>query len=231
MTSPQTTVAPQRHHKLDPDEETLLEQVANSATHFAGAGLAIAALVLLIVSAAQAGSAWAVVGVVIYGITLIFLFLNSGLYHAMPAGRTKEFFLSMDHVGIFLLIAGTYTPIIFIILTGWDGWILFGIIWGFAITGTLLRLIWLDDMHWSFIGIYLAMGWSGLLYGDKITSGIGPDGLNLILIGGLFYTLGLVFYAWRRLPFNHMAWHLFVLSGSIFHFFALFYYVVPQAAS
>lgn len=209
--------------------EPLLEQIASAVTHGAGAGLAVAALVLLIVAAAVTGSAAAVVSVIVYGASLIFLFLSSTLYHSLARHRAHALFETFDHVGIFLLIAGTYTPFTLIALPGWEGWFLFATIWALATAGIVLRLFWLRYLHPAFIVIYVVMGWLGLMFGPSIAAHVGAAGMNLLLIGGLFYTVGLVFFGWRRLPFNHMVWHLFVLAGSIFHFFAIFYYVVPTA--
>lgn len=211
-------------------KETLLEEIFNAATHGVGAGLAIAALVVMVVLAAMEDRARAVVTVAVYGTTLIIVFLSSTLYHGIPHRKTKRVLLAFDHCAIFLLIAGTYTPVALLALPGWKGWTLFGVVWGIALTGVLLRLIWLRNMHWIFILMYVAMGWLGFIFGAPLVEGLGADGMNLILIGGLFYTGGLLFYAWRRLPFNHAVWHLCVLAGSVFHFFAVAYYAIPSTA-
>jgi hemolysin III len=210
--------------------ESLLERVASAVTHGAGTGLSIAGLVMLIIAAAWTGSAWAVLSVVVYGTSLIFLFLSSTLYHSLSHNRrVGELLEAFDHVGIFLLIAGTYTPFTLIALPGWQGWFLFGAIWALAIGGIVMRLVWVRYLHPVFIVIYVIMGWLGVMFGGPIGDRIGPQGINLLLIGGIFYTVGLIFFVWRRLPFNHMVWHLFVLAGAVFHFFAIFYYVVPTA--
>lgn len=213
----------------DEHSESLIEEIANAVTHGIGAGLAIAALVILTVAAASTESALAILAVILYGTTLITLFLSSTLYHSIPHRRTREVLLTLDHCGIFLLIAGTYTPITVISLAGWQGWLLFGLIWGLAITGILIRVFWIKYQHPVFIVLYVAMGWMGFIFSKSLGDALGVPGVNLILIGGLFYTAGLIFFSWRKLPFNHMLWHLSVLAGSIFHFFAMFYYVVPTA--
>lgn len=210
-------------------EDSLIEEIANAVTHGIGAGLAIAALVILIVEAASGGSALAILAVILYGLTLFVLFLSSTLYHSIPHRGTREVTLTLDHCGIFLLIAGTYTPITIISLSGWQGWLLFGLIWGLALVGIAIRLFWIKDQHPVFIVLYVAMGWMGFIWSKSLGAALGVPGVNLILIGGLFYTAGLIFFSWRRLPFNHMLWHLSVLAGSIFHFFAMVYYVVPKA--
>lgn len=210
--------------------ESLPEEIANAVTHAIGVGLAIAALVLGVVYAASIESAWAIVGAAIYGATLVFLFLVSTLYHSIPHVKTKRVFLACDHIAIFLLIAGTYTPITLVVLTGWMGWLLFGLVWALALTGILLRLVWLRYMHPLFYVIYLAMGWIGFFMGGPLEEKIGWNGVEMILIGGVCYTGGLVFYALRRLRFNHALWHLAVMAGAIVHFFAVYDYVIPKAA-
>ena len=211
--------------------ESLLEEIASALSHAIGAGLAITALVLGVIYAAEIESAWAVVASSIYGATLIFLFLVSTLYHSIPNERAKRVFLAFDHCAIFLLIAGTYTAITLAVMNGtWQGWVMFGVVWGLAISGVLLRLIWVRYMHPVFYLIYLAMGWLGLAFADFVEEKVGWAGVELILIGGVCYTGGLVFYALRRLPFNHALWHLSVMAGAIVHFFAVYDYVMPRAA-
>ncbi len=209
--------------------ETLLEEIANAVTHGIGAGLAIAALVLAVICAAVTESAWAVVGASIYGSTLVLCFIVSALYHAIAHAPTKRVLLAYDHCAIFLMIAGTYTPVTLVALPGWEGWLLFGAVWALAILGVTLRLVWVRYMHPAFVLIYLMMGWLGFLFDRELIAGIGWDGLNLILIGGLCYTGGLVFYLWRKMPFNHALWHLAVLAGTIVQFFAIYDHVLPKA--
>ena len=220
-----------RAEHADLASESLPEEIASAATHAIGAGLAIAALVLGVVYAAEIESAWAIVGATIYGATLVFLFLVSTLYHSIPIAKDKRLFLAFDHCAIFLLIAGTYTAITLAVMNGtWQGWLLFGVVWALALTGMLLRLVWLRYMHPVFYAIYLAMGWIGFAFADAVEAKVGGDGVELIIIGGICYTGGLVFYALRRLPFNHALWHLSVMAGAIVHFFAVYDYVMPKAA-
>ena len=215
----------------DLGRESIWEEIASAATHAIGAGLAIAALVLGVVYAAQIESAWAIVAAAIYGATLVFLFLVSTLYHSIPHLRAKRIFLAFDHCAIFLLIAGTYTAITLAVMNGtWQGWVIFGVVWGLALTGVLLRLIWLRYMHPIFYVIYLVMGWLGFAFADAVEAKVGWDGVEMIIIGGVCYTGGMVFYALRRLPFNHALWHLSVMAGAIVHFFAVYDYVIPRAA-
>jgi hemolysin III len=211
--------------------DSVWEEVANAVTHGIGAGLAIAALVLGVVYAAEIESAWAIVAAAIYGATLVFMFLASTLYHSIPNARAKRLFLAFDHIAIFMLIAGTYTAITLAVMNGtWKGWVMFGVVWGLAIAGTLLRLIWLRYMHPIFYVIYLAMGWIGFVFADEVEAKVGWAGVEMILIGGVCYTGGMIFYALRRLPFNHALWHLSVIAGAIVHFFAVYDHVFPRAA-
>jgi hemolysin III len=215
----------------DLGRESLPEEIANGVTHAIGVGLAIAALVLGVVYASEIDSAWAIVAASVYGATLVFLFLASTLYHSIPGERAKRLFLAFDHIAIFMLIAGTYTAITLTAMNGiWQGWVLFGVVWALAITGTLLRLIWLRYMHPIFYVIYLGMGWIGFAFAGSVEAKVGWNGVEMILIGGVCYTGGMVFYALRRLPFNHALWHLSVMAGSIVHFFAIYDYVIPRAA-
>lgn len=210
--------------------DSLWEEVANAVTHGIGAGLAIAALVLGVVYAAEIESAWAIVAAAVYGSTLVFMFLASTLYHSIPNQRAKRLFLAFDHIAIFLLIAGTYTAITLSVMNGsWQGWVLFGVVWALAITGTLLRLIWLRYMHPIYYVIYLAMGWMGFAFADAVEAKVGWNGVELIIIGGVCYTGGMIFYALRRLPFNHALWHLSVIAGAIVHFFAVYDYIITRA--
>lgn len=215
----------------DLGRESVPEEVANAVTHAIGVGLAITALVLGVVYAAQIESAWAIVAAAIYGATLVFMFLVSTLYHSIPHLKAKRLFLACDHIAIFLLIAGTYTAITLAVMSGtWQGWVIFGIIWGLALTGIVLRVVWLRYMHPIFYVIYLAMGWLGFFFADAVEAKVGWDGVEMIIIGGVCYTGGMVFYALRKLPFNHALWHLSVLAGAIVHFFAVYDYIMPRAA-
>src|SRR5689334_5390953 len=177
-----------RAEHADLGRESFVEEVANAVTHAIGVGLAITALVLGVVYAAQIESAWAVVAAAIYGATLVFMFLVSTLYHSIPHLAAKRLFLAFDHIAIFMLIAGTYTAITLAVMNGtWQGWVLFGVIWGLAITGTLLRLFWLRYMHPIFYVIYLAMGWLGFVFADAVEAKVGWAGVEMILIGGVCY--------------------------------------------
>jgi hemolysin III len=212
----------------DPDEKfPVAEEVAHSLTHGAGLLLGVTALVLMVVFAAQRGSAIHVVACTLYGATLVLLFGASTFYHALPPGRGKRVFGTLDHAAIFLLIAGTYTPFTLVTLRGGWGWSLFGVIWGLAIAGVVLEAVTRGRARRLQLVLYLVMGWSVVLAARPLFQELAPGGLALILAGGLAYTLGVIFFVWRSLPFHHAVWHVFVLGGSVCHFFAVFFYVIP----
>jgi hemolysin III len=210
-----------------PDEQfSAAEELAHSLTHGAGLLLGIAALVLMVVFAAQRGSAMHVVSCTVYGVTLVVLYTSSTLYHALPSGRGKRVFGILDHAAIFLLIAGTYTPFALVTLAGGWGWSLFAVIWALAICGIVLEVVSRGRVRRVQLLLYLVMGWGIVGASRPLLKELAPAGLVLLLAGGLAYTLGVVFFVWRR-PFHHAVWHIFVLGGSICHFFAVFLYVIP----
>jgi hemolysin III len=214
-------------HK-DPDEKfPVAEEVAHSLTHGAGLLLGVTALVLMLVFATRRGSAIHVVACSLYGATLVLLYSASTFYHALPPGRGKRVFGTLDHAAIFLLIAGTYTPFTLVTLRGGWGWSLFGVIWGLAIAGVVLEAVTRGRARRLQLLLYLVMGWGVVLAAQPLLQGLARGGLVLILAGGLAYTLGVIFFVWRSLPFHHAVWHVFVLGGSICHFFAVLLYVIP----
>ncbi|MDD4100864.1 MAG: hemolysin III family protein [Candidatus Cloacimonetes bacterium] len=202
-------------------KQSLKEEVANAITHGIGVGLAIAALVILVVFAARISDTWKVVSFSIYGATMIILFLSSTLYHSFPQPYLKRFFRIMDHSSIFLLIAGTYTPVTIGSMRGGWGWTLFGVIWGLTIVGIILKIFAMSKLKWLSIVVYLMMGWIILIAIKPLVAVVTTKFLIWILAGGLAYSLGIIFYVARKLPFHHAVWHLFVLAGSICHFFAM----------
>ena len=215
--------------RIEAHGHNLYEELANTIVHGIAAVLAGAALALVVVLAADTGNAKAVVACAVYGVTLFLTFFSSSLYHGIWHPRTKRFFLAMDHCSIFLLIAGTYTPVALVVFPVTDGWVLFGVIWGAAVAGITMRL-WAGDLHWALIPVFLGMGWLAFVWGDTLYESMDAGGVWLLVAGGLCYTGGLVFYIWRRLPFNHAIWHAFVLAGSVTHFIAIAAYALPAAA-
>lgn len=199
------------------------EEIVNSITHGIGALLSIAALVILIIIAGRSGDIWHLVSFSIYGSTLILLYLSSTLYHSFSAPKIKALFARFDHISIFLLIAGTYTPILLISIRGVWGWTLFGIIWGMAVTGAIVRSIYLHRFRKLMVAIYLIMGWMVVVAGKQIYLHLPSVSLTFLILGGVAYSAGVIFYMWRKLPYSHGIWHLFVLAGSILHFFAIYF--------
>jgi hemolysin III len=219
------------HHapmaRKNPDETfSAAEELAHSLTHGAGLLLGIAALVLMVVFAAQKGSAIHVISCTVYGVTLVVLYASSTMYHALPSGRGKRVFGILDHAAIFLLIAGTYTPFALITLNGGWGWSLFAVIWGLAIGGIVLEAVSRGRVRRIQLLLYVVMGWGIVGAARPLLRELAAPGLVLLLAGGLAYTLGIVFFVWKR-PFHHAVWHLFVLGGSVCHFFAVLLYVIP----
>jgi hemolysin III len=205
------------------------EEIANSVTHGVGALLSVAGLVILIVLASLRGTAWHVVGVSVFGSSLVVLYTASTLYHGIQGPRAKRWLRAMDHSAIFLLIAGTYTPFTLVNLRGPWGWSLFGAIWGLALLGVILQLGVIKRGAVLSVLLYLAMGWIVTIAIKPLIASVEPGGLALLVAGGLAYTVGVIFYAWRSLKFGHAVWHGFVLAGSVSHFFAVLLYVIPRA--
>lgn len=208
-------------------EYTIGEEIANSITHGIGAGISIAGLTLLIIFANFTGNVWHIVSFSIYGTSLILLYLASTLYHSFQKPSVKRVFKILDHSAIFLLIAGTYTPFTLVSFRGNLGWIIFSVIWALAIIGISLKVFFIHRFKRAMLFIYILMGWLCMIVLPEMLSTIPSGGIKLLVAGGLSYTLGVVFYVWHKLPYNHAIWHLFVMGGSILHYLAIFYYVLP----
>ncbi|GGF80555.1 hemolysin III family protein [Paenibacillus albidus] len=203
------------------------EEVANAVTHGIGAVLSVAALVLLVMYASQNGTAWHVVSFSIYGATMLILYLNSTLVHSLREGKAKDFFEFLDHSSIYLFIAGTYTPLMLVAIRGTLGWTLFGIAWGVAVFGIFFKAFFVKKFLYMSTVFYIAMGWMVVIAWKPLSAVMDGGGMTMLLIGGLLYTLGTVFYVWRAFPYHHAIWHLFVLAGTAVHFFAVLIYVLP----
>ena len=199
------------------------EEIVNSITHGIGALLSVAALVVLVLLSVNHGDTMHVVSFSIYGSTLILLYLSSTLYHSFSSPRIKNLFARFDHVSIFLLIAGTYTPILLTSIRGVWGWTLFGIIWGLAIVGAVIRSIYLHRFRKLMVAVYLLMGWMFVIAGKQVYLSLPTNSLIFLVLGGIAYSVGVFFYMWRKLPYSHGIWHLFVLAGSVLHFFAIYF--------
>lgn len=205
---------------------TLGEEIFNSVSHGVGVALACVGFGILIVLSALYGDAWAVSSSIVYSFSLFALYLASTLYHACPNRRVKGVLQVLDHCSIFLLIAGTYTPYTLITLRGALGWTLFAVVWGAAIVGVVLNAI--DVQKYSRISMvcYVAMGWGVVLAIRPLMASLAWRGLVLLALGGVFYTVGIVFYVIRR-SYMHSIWHLFVLAGSVCHYLSILLYVIP----
>lgn len=208
-------------------EYSVFEEVLHAITHGIGALLSIAGLVVLIVFAALRGSAWHVVSCSVYGGTLVLLYINSTIYHSLAKTRAAKVFQILDHASIYVLIAGTYTPFTLITLRGALGWTIFGIIWGLAVLGVLFKVFTAGRFKLFATMIYLVMGWLIVTAIVPIFRSLPTGGIVLLIAGGLAYSLGTIFYIFKKFRYFHFIWHLFVLAGSILHFFAILLYVIP----
>ncbi len=212
---------------MDNPPYTPAEEAANAVTHGLGALFGMVAVVLLAVFSALCGDAWHVLSCTIYGITLVLLYTASTLYHSLRNARLKRAMKVVDHASIFLLIAGTYTPFLLVPLRGPWGWTFFGLVWGIALAGIVLKLFWTGRFRLLSTLMYLAMGWIVVFAFKPLVRNLPSGALALLVAGGLLYTLGTVFYLWKKLPFGHAVWHGFVLAASICHFFCIFLYIIP----
>lgn len=206
------------------------EEIASAVTHGVGAGLAVAGLAVLVAFASLRGTVWEIVSVSVYGATMVVMFTTSCIYHAIPGWRAKRVLRILDHAGIFLAIAGTYTPFTLGNLRGPWGWTLFGIVWGLAVFGIVYKALAITRLRVLGVVVYVAMGWLVVVAVRPLMQSVAPGGVALLFAGGFAYTAGIGFYAARRLPYSHFIWHLFVLTGAALHFFAILFYVVPSAS-
>jgi hemolysin III len=205
--------------------QTPAEEFGNVVTHGIGAALSTAALVVLVTMASARGDVWRVVSFSVYGSSLVLLYLCSTLYHSFRNPRIKRYFRLMDHLSIYLLIAGTYTPITLGPMRGPWGWTLFGLIWGMAVGGILAKIFFFGRLAWVSVVFYVAMGWIILIAVRPMLQMLPPGLIAWIMAGGAFYTLGLIFFGFERLRYHHVVWHLFVLAGSLCHFLGILLYV------
>ncbi len=208
---------------------TIHEEIWSSIAHGIGIILSTAGLVILVVLSSLKGDVWAIVSTAIFGASTIILYTSSTLYHAIPNPEVKKIFKKIDHISIYYLIAGTYTPFLLVNLRGTTGWVLFGIIWGLTLIGTILKICMPANgtKVWS-ISLYLIMGWLIVFASKQLISAIPTIGLVFLVLGGLFYTVGILFYVWKSKRYTHSIWHFFVLAGTIMHFFAILYSCVLQ---
>jgi len=211
---------------------SVVEEWLHSISHGIGAVLSLAGATVLLVLASLAAQVdpWKLAGIGLYGTSLVLLYTASTLYHGVRHPRLKRLFQLLDHCAIYLLIAGTYTPFLLVNLRGRTGWTLFAVVWTLALGGIACKLFWPHRFAALRVGIYLLMGWLILFAGGEMAERLSATGIALLVAGGLTYTLGVLFYAIRAIPFNHVIWHLFVLGGSICHYFAVYTAVLPHGA-
>ena len=208
---------------------SVAEEIANSLSHGVGVIFGIIALVLMIVRSVQLDDTLRLVSFTIYGVSMILLFLASTLYHAIPYTGAKRVLKTLDHSAIYLLIAGTYTPIMLLTISDRAGAIVLALVWSLAVAGIVFKIFFVHRFHNFSLVTYLGMGWLGVFVGFELLHNMPTMGLGLIVLGGVAYSLGTIFYRWNRLPFNHAIWHLFVLAGCACHFLAVYYFVLPVA--
>ena len=204
---------------------TLTEEIFHSISHGIGAAFAVAGLVVLVALSAQGGDSWRIISFSIYGGSLTLLYLASTLYHSFQDERLKRLFRYFDHLSIFLLIAGTYTPVTLISMRGPWGWTLFALIWTFAMGGIIYELLFLGRYKWITLTIYLGMGWLAVIAIKPMLTMVPRGLLWWLLAGGLFYTGGILFYVRKKVLYHHVLWHLFVLFGSACHFLGFYFYL------
>lgn len=206
---------------------TKREEIANAITHGIGVLLSIAAMVFLMIYAHRGGTPLHISSALIFGSTMILLYLCSTLLHCLPEGKAKDVFEIFDHSSIYLFIAGTYTPFLFLVIRGTLGWTMFGVIWGIAALGIVFKAFFTKKFLFLSTLIYIVMGWMIIAAWSPLVNTLSPAGIELLVWGGILYTVGTIFYVWRGFPFHHAVWHVFVLGGTALHFFAILFFVLP----
>ncbi|WP_318614463.1 PAQR family membrane homeostasis protein TrhA [Sporosarcina sp. YIM B06819] len=205
------------------DFKNFREELWNAITHGLGFVLSIPALVFLIIVGVRHGTATHIVSYTIFGVSMLLLFLMSTLLHSMPV-KFKRIFSILDHSAIYILIAGTYTPFLLVTIKGALGWTLFGVIWGLAIAGILFKVFFIHRFEFVSLIFYIVMGWLILIAIKPLFIQLTMAGFALLVAGGLLYTVGSIFYAWRKIPYNHAIWHVFVMAGSASMYFCVLLY-------
>jgi hemolysin III len=209
--------------------QTVGEEIANSVTHGVGFGLSVAGFVALVALTATRGTAVHIVSCAVFGAALMAVYLSSALYHGSRTPRARHVLKVVDHCAIYLLIAGTYTPFTLVTMQGGWGWTLFGVVWGLAACGIVFKVFLVHRFKLASTIFYVLMGWLVVIAIEPLAAVVPGGAIAWLLAGGLAYTAGTAFYLWKRLPYGHAVWHLFVLAGSLCHYFAVLFYVVPKA--
>jgi hemolysin III len=205
-----------------------LEEKINIISHAIGGILSIVALVLLVTRANQYGDIWHIISFSIFGASLIILFAASTLYHSTKKSELRFRFKIIDHASIYVLIAGTYTPFTLVTLNGKIGWVIFGLSWGLALTGIILKLFFTGKYKFISTMMYVLMGWVIVFAIEPLINNLPLKGLLWLFAGGISYTIGAIFYTIKKIKFNHAVFHIFVLIGSICHFMSVLFYVLPS---
>lgn len=205
-----------------------MEELVNAVTHGIGLALSIVGAVLLIVAAAWSRNPWVIVSCCVYAATLVSLYAASTMLHSVLSPRWTRPLEILDHCCIYFLIAGTYTPVTLVSIRGGSGWTLFGLVWGLCFLGVLAKVLWFEHVRKISTPLYVAMGLLAVISFRSLLPAIRIPGMIWLVVGGAAYISGITFYAWRRLPYNHGIWHVFVMAGSICHYVAIYYYVVPR---
>ena len=206
-------------------EQSKKEELLNTWSHGLGAVLGVVGLILLIINV-DTNKPWYLFSVIVYGFSIIILFTASTAYHAITNYDLKQKFRIVDHISIYLLIAGTYTPVLLIALPNSLGWPLFYAVWGIAFFGVILKLFFTGRFEFFSTLLYLVMGWLVVFDFTTLSELVDPNGILWLFSGGLFYTVGIVFYAIHKIPYNHVIWHFFVLGGVICHFMMMYFHVI-----
>lgn len=207
---------------------SILEEKINAITHGIGTVFAVIALIVLIARAYIDGGMWQMVAAVVYGVSLVLLYLASTLYHSFSRRRAKEILKFFDHAAIYILIAGNYTPFTLIPLHGTLGWVMFGLIWGLALVGIIFKIYFVKRFRFFSTLCYLLMGWLAVVMVKPLLAVLPAAAIYWLVAGGVLYTVGTVFYLDKKIPYNHAVWHLFVIGGSVSHFITVFKYVMPM---
>lgn len=201
------------------------QEIINSITHGIGAILSIVGLIMLLYISIEKEDTWRIVSFAIYGATLVFLYVSSTIYHSVTDKRKKYIFRIMDHIAIYLLIAGSYTPLTLVLLRGPLGWIIFGVVWLIALVGIFMKIFFFSKTKILSMILYIIMGWLIVVATKPIISILPTGILHLLIVGGLCYSLGIIFYITPKIPYNHTIWHIFVLAGSFTHFLGYYFFL------
>lgn len=215
---------PEKYHLITYSEE---EELANRLTHSLAAAISLVGIVFLVTAASRTGDPYRIVSSAIFCGSLTIFYIISTLYHTIRSPKSRYVFRVLDHAGIYLVIAGTYTPFTLVSLRESSGWVLFGVVWGLAIAGVIFKSFMTHRLAFLAPVFYIALGWLIVVDLEGLLTLVPIKGVIWLVAGGLFYTVGIIFYAIDQIPYNHAIWHVFVIAGSLCHYFSILWYVVP----